>query len=211
MTGDDGRTRLATHMDSSDVVVPRASIAGVTFTRSSMFGNGRIVVTTADDSFRLNFHRSQQSAFETLARRARGHRLGVDAADPTGPGSGEYRGRSLVSHRAAAARARGFAICGWMPPQTAGPSCNAWVSSSVPPQPRTSSGYSRAPVRDTRDVSRRDLPAARLPEEDVCSRGPWRPTAGKSALALTTKARSCGRDRRCGALDPRNGCVTAWG
>ena len=49
------------------MVVPRASIAGVTFTRSSMFGDGRMVVTTADGSFRLNFHRSQQSAFETLA------------------------------------------------------------------------------------------------------------------------------------------------
>ena len=71
VTGVGGRTRLETHMGASDVasdvVVPRASIAGVTFTRSSMFGNGRIVVTTADDSFRLTFHRSQQSAFETLA------------------------------------------------------------------------------------------------------------------------------------------------
>jgi hypothetical protein len=66
-TGVGGRTRLETPMGASDVVFPRASIAGVTFTRASMFGNGRIVVTTADGSFRLNFHRSQQAAFETLA------------------------------------------------------------------------------------------------------------------------------------------------
>ena len=67
VTGVGGRTRLETPMGASDVVVPRASIAGVTFTRSSIFGDGRIVVTTTDGSFRLNFHRSQQSAFETLA------------------------------------------------------------------------------------------------------------------------------------------------
>jgi len=58
---------LETHMGASDVMVLRASIAGVTLTRASMFGNGRIVVTTDDGSFRLNFRRSQQSAFETLA------------------------------------------------------------------------------------------------------------------------------------------------
>ena len=67
VTGDGGRTRPETHMGASDVMVPRASIAGVTLTRASMFGNGQIVVTTDDGSFRLNFHRSQQSAFETLA------------------------------------------------------------------------------------------------------------------------------------------------
>jgi hypothetical protein len=32
-----------------------------------MFGNGRVVVITADGSFRLYFRRGQQSAFETLA------------------------------------------------------------------------------------------------------------------------------------------------
>ena len=67
VTGDGGRTRPEPHMGASDVMVPRASIAGVTLTRASMFGNGRIVVTTDDGSFRLNFRRSQQSAFETLA------------------------------------------------------------------------------------------------------------------------------------------------
>jgi len=67
VTGDGGRTRPEPHMGASDVMVLRASIAGVTLTRASMFGNGRIVVTTDDGSFRLNFRRSQQSAFETLA------------------------------------------------------------------------------------------------------------------------------------------------
>ena len=62
-----GRTRLETPMGASDVVLPRASIAGVTLTRASMFGNGQIVVTTDDGLIRLNFRRSQQSAFETLA------------------------------------------------------------------------------------------------------------------------------------------------
>ncbi len=67
VAGDGGRTRPEPHMGASDVMVLGASIAGVTLTRASMFGNGRIVVTTDDGSFRLNFRRSQQPASETLA------------------------------------------------------------------------------------------------------------------------------------------------
>ena len=66
ITGD-GCTRLETPMGPADVVIPRASITKATFTRPSMFGNGRIVAATADGSFRLQFRRGHRVAFETLA------------------------------------------------------------------------------------------------------------------------------------------------
>jgi hypothetical protein len=59
-------------MESAPASIPATTPAAFTSafghgTRASMFGNGRVVVITADGSFRLYFRRGQQSAFETLA------------------------------------------------------------------------------------------------------------------------------------------------
>lgn len=68
-TSDDGRYHVQTKAGETDIAVPRASIAGVTFKGASMLVNGNLVVTTIEgQKYQLHFRKKQNADFEALAR-----------------------------------------------------------------------------------------------------------------------------------------------